>query len=73
MRGCTDEHYDVIHATTVRARLLCDRTLALLRKHNVPPERIHIFVANEAEKQDIFQSSPLNPTTSTWPCWAWRP
>jgi hypothetical protein len=41
-----------------RARVLCDRTLALLRRHAIPPEKIHIFVANEQEEQEYLQMLP---------------
>ena len=41
-----------------RARVLCERTLALLRKHAIPADRIHIFVANEAEEHEYMQTLP---------------
>jgi hypothetical protein len=48
-------------ASYKRARLLCDKTLALLRRHNIPPEKIHIFLANEEEKQEYLQIIPPEP------------
>ena len=35
-----------------RAALLRDQTLALLKKHGVPRERITVFVANEEEHRE---------------------
>lgn len=44
-----------------RARVLCDRTLALLRKHAIAPEKIHIFVANDEEERDYRETLPPEP------------
>ena len=41
--------------------MLCDRTLALLRKHAIPPEKIHIFVANVEEEREYREKLPPEP------------
>jgi hypothetical protein len=44
-----------------RAETLRDKTLATLKEHKVPRDRIHVFVANKAE-HDTYKAT-LDPTT----------
>jgi len=41
-----------------RTRVLCDKPLALLRRHAIPYDKIHIFVASVEEEQEYLQWLP---------------
>lgn len=50
--------YKVVIPTYKRSETLRDKTLALLQKYEIPPERIYIFVADEEEKKLYEQTLP---------------
>jgi hypothetical protein len=50
--------YQIAIPSYKRAETLRDKTLALLQKYNIPPEKIHIFVANEEERSVYAKTLP---------------
>jgi hypothetical protein len=43
--------YKLVIPSYQRSELLKDKTLKVLEKYNIPPDRVFIFVANETEKE----------------------
>jgi len=52
------EDYKIAIPSYQRAQTLHDRTLHLLNKYNISPSRIHIFLANDKEKEEYQKLIP---------------